>query len=610
MANPANPIKKFLRKLKDLKKKRRSNKRKTIRIVINPITILLVVFVVFGCAQLVKSFIAEPDSNVISYSELIQKLEKKEVKSIVIMGNKAEVELKNPTDNTKLTVVIPPDKNPFGENGSMEGYIKNGEVELIYKEGTILTLSNIISLLFIAVIIWSVRSTKGKIEILTKNPSKIGKVNISFKDIGGLEEEKQELSEVVEFLKNPEKFKQFGARMPKGVLLIGPPGTGKTLMAKAVSGEADVPFYSMSGSDFTEMYAGVGASKVKNLFKDAKKNSPCIVFIDEIDSIGSIRSSASTDVSMDYQQTLNKLLTAMDGFDTTEGIVMLAATNRPEILDPALLRPGRFDRHITIGSPDIKAREIILRLHCANKPVDLKDQDYSILARETAGLTGASLENIVNEAALLAMRRGKEIISISDIKDAVIKVTIGLEKKNSIISEEEKRFKAYHEAGHTVATCLLSSVDSVQQVSIIPRGGAGGYTMYGLQEEKQLPTKKDMLDYMTILIAGRAAEEMMFNDITVGAQNDMERATEIAADMVTKYGMSKLGPRSCISKGTLAVSERMRERIDKEVDKLIGESYKAAKELIENSSSALERIAQALLEREKLESNEIKELMA
>ena len=449
---------------------------------------------------------------------------------------------------------------------------------------------------------------------------KDGKNKVTFKDVAGADEEKEELSEIVEFLKNPARYKELGARIPKGVLLVGPPGTGKTLLAKAVAGEADTPFLSISGSDFLEMYVGVGASRVRDLFDQAKKNAPAIIFIDEIDAVGRHRGAGMGGGHDEREQTLNQMLVEMDGFVENEGVIVLAATNRPDILDPALLRPGRFDRQITVGYPDIKGREEILRVHARNKAL-APDVDLAQIAKATVGFTGADLENLLNEAALLAARRGLKAITKAEIEEATIKVVVGTEKKSHKISEHEKQLTAYHESGHAVATYFIPGQDPVHQVSIIPRGMAGGYTMSMPQEDKLYQSRRKMEEELVILLGGRIAEDLVFSDITTGASNDIERASEIARKMVTKYGMSEaLGPITFGSGhdevflgkdyGTMRnYSEEVAMEIDKEVNRIIMEAYNRCEELLKEHRGKLDELAEYLIVNEKIDGEAFKQLM-
>ncbi|MCX7885468.1 MAG: ATP-dependent zinc metalloprotease FtsH [Caloramator sp.] len=441
------------------------------------------------------------------------------------------------------------------------------------------------------------------------------KKRVTFNDVAGADEEKAELQEVVDFLKQPRKYIELGARIPKGILLVGPPGTGKTLLAKAVAGEAGVPFFSISGSDFVEMFVGVGASRVRDLFDNAKKNAPCIVFIDEIDAVGRHRGAGLGGGHDEREQTLNQLLVEMDGFGTNEGIIVVAATNRPDILDPALLRPGRFDRQIVVNAPDVKGREEILKVHSKNKPLD-ENVKLDVLAKRTPGFTGADLENLMNEAALLTVRRGKKLIGMDELEEAITRVIAGTEKKSRVMSEREKRLTAYHEAGHAVVMKLLPNADPVHQISIIPRGRAGGYTLSLPQEDRYYASRTELEEEIVGLLGGRVAEKLVLNDISTGAKNDIERATTIARKMVTEYGMSEtLGP---IEFGTghdevflgrdfnktRNYSEEIAALIDKEIKRIIESAYNRAENLLKENINRLHRVAEALLEKEKLEAEE------
>ncbi len=441
-----------------------------------------------------------------------------------------------------------------------------------------------------------------------------------FEDVAGADEEKEELSEIVEFLKNPAKFNELGARIPKGVLLVGPPGTGKTLLARAVAGEADVPFFSISGSDFVEMYVGVGASRVRDLFDQAKKNSPSIIFIDEIDAVGRHRGAGMGGGHDEREQTLNQLLVEMDGFGANEGVIIIAATNRPDILDPALLRPGRFDRQVTVNYPDLKGREAVLKVHAKGKPL-APDVDLGVIARSTAGFTGADLENLLNEAALLAARKDKKAITMDEIEEATVKVVVGTEKKSHKMTDKEKKLTAYHEAGHAVATFNLESQDPVHEISIIPRGMAGGYTMSIPTEDKSYTTKTDMLDNIVTLLGGRVAEALVLGDISTGASNDIQRATEIARGMITKYGMSDdLGPIAFTSGHnevflgrdygqTRNYSEKVASSIDTEMNSIITGAYKRCEDILNTDMNKLHAVAQYLIEHEKMDGETFKAVM-
>jgi len=439
--------------------------------------------------------------------------------------------------------------------------------------------------------------------------------SVTFQDVAGVEEAKEELKEVVEFLREPEKFISLGARIPKGVLLVGPPGTGKTLLAKAVSGEAGVPFFSISGSEFVEMFVGVGASRVRDLFDQAKRHSPCIVFVDEIDAVGRQRGAGLGGSHDEREQTLNQMLVEMDGFDTDTNVIIMAATNRPDILDPALLRPGRFDRRVVLDRPDMRGREQILKVHTKGKPLS-PDVDLGVLARATPGFVGADLENLVNEAAILAARRNKKVIGQPELEEAIERVIAGPERKSRLISEAEKRIVAYHEAGHAVVMNAMAEADPVRKVSIIARGMAGGYTLALPEEDRTLMSRNKMLAEMIGLLGGRAAEEIVFNDITTGASNDLERVTRLARSMVTRLGMSKgLGPMVYGQKEELIFlgreiseqrdySEAVAEEIDKEVRQLVAEAYDRSRKLLQEYRDRLDAVARRLLEVETISQDE------
>ena len=442
----------------------------------------------------------------------------------------------------------------------------------------------------------------------------------TFDDVAGADEEKEELAEIVEFLKNPARFDALGARIPKGVLLVGPPGTGKTLLARAVAGEANVPFFSISGSDFVEMYVGVGASRVRDLFDQAKKNSPSIIFIDEIDAVGRHRGAGMGGGHDEREQTLNQLLVEMDGFGANEGVIVIAATNRPDILDPALLRPGRFDRQVTVNYPDTKGRVAILKVHAKGKPI-APDVDFESIAHATVGFTGADLENLLNEAALLAARTGKKAITMAEIDEAALKVEVGSEKKSHKMNEKAKRLTAYHEAGHAVSNFYLDHVDPVHQISIIPRGMAGGYTLHRPTEDKNYTSKNEMLDSLVGLLGGRVAEALVIGDVSTGASNDIERATEIARSMVTKYGMSdKLGPIAFGDQSNEVFlgkdfnhvrnySESVASQIDEEIERIVKDAYSRTKEILSEHIDKLHAVAQALLKEEKIDGKEFETIM-
>jgi len=447
------------------------------------------------------------------------------------------------------------------------------------------------------------------------------KNRITFNEVAGAEEEKDELKEIVDFLKNPKKYIQLGARIPKGVLLVGPPGTGKTLLAKAVAGEAGVPFFSISGSDFVEMFVGVGASRVRDLFDQAKKSAPCIIFIDEIDAVGRHRGAGLGGGHDEREQTLNQLLVEMDGFSVNEGIILVAATNRPDILDPALLRPGRFDRRIVVGMPDVKGREEIIKVHSRGKPL-ATNVDMSILAKRTPGFTGADIENMMNEAAILTARNSSNLITMLEIEEAITRVLAGPEKKSRIITSKDKRLVAYHEAGHALVSKMLPNADQVHQVSIIPRGLAGGYTLTLPKEDKYFISKSQLEDEITQLLAGRVAEEIVLNDISTGASNDLQRASHVARKMVTEYGMSEsIGPIAYGGKhdevflgkewGTYRnYSEEVAASIDEEIRRMINECHDRAEKILKDNINKLHKLAETLIEREKLDFDELEQVFA
>ena len=446
------------------------------------------------------------------------------------------------------------------------------------------------------------------------------KVKVTFKDVAGADEAKQELEEVVEFLKHPQKYNELGAKIPKGVLLYGPPGTGKTLLAKAVAGEAGVPFFSISGSDFVEMFVGVGASRVRDLFEQAKKSAPCIVFIDEIDAVGRQRGAGLGGGHDEREQTLNQLLVEMDGFGANEGIIMIAATNRPDILDPALLRPGRFDRQIVVDRPDIKGRQEILKVHVKGKPIG-QDVELNVIAQRTPGFTGADLSNLVNEAALMTARKNKKVINMPEMEEAAERVIMGPERKSRVISDKEKRLTAYHEGGHTVVGMLLDNTDPVHKVTIIPRGRAGGYTLSLPKEDRYYATRSEMLDELKVLLGGRVAEALVLKEISSGASNDLQRATTLARQMICEYGMSEnIGPVTFGHRQDQVFlgrdiardkdySEEVAAEIDKEVRSFIEDAYAATEKLLSDNIDKLHVIAEALIERETLEADEISELI-
>ena len=552
----------------------------------------------------------------LAYTELIQELNNGNVEKIemTVGSTTIKVKLKN-IEEEKKTIV--PSTQAFTEFIQQKVDEGNNEFELIQKPtnalisiGTAL-FSLLPTILLVALIVLFFKmqglGDKGKVY-----DSETTKSKMTFDDVAGLEEEKHEMIEIVDFLKNPERFNKMGAKIPRGVLLCGQPGTGKTLIAKAIAGEAKVPFISMSGSEFIEMFAGLGASRVRKLFEKAKKISPCIIFIDEIDAIGS-RRNTSGGAESENNQTLNHLLVEMDGFDTEETVIVLAATNRPEMLDKALLRPGRFDRRITIGLPDMRGREAILNIHAKEKKF-AGDVNLKSIAEDTAGFTGADLANILNEAAIIATINEHEAITNKDIEDAVKKVTVGLEKQSRVISEKDKKLTAYHEAGHAIVSSRLETQKGVKEVSIIPRGVAGGYTMYKSDEDKYYISKTEMQEKMIALMGGRAAEKIVLNDISTGASNDIEVATNIAKDMITKYGMSEtLGPISINTEQDpyelQLLGQKFGDAIGAEVKILLDNAYATAQKLIRENMDKLDKVAGALLEREVISAEEFQELI-
>ena len=571
-----------------------------------------------------------------NYSELITKINNGEVSEIEISSDKTKAYVTLKEDGTASTVntikeVTIPSLDSFMEQISDK--IVESEITLSQEEESVfmavLSIFSPFVILIIFLLFWILimnPNQNGNKSSMTFGKSKARMINtsdknkVTFKDVAGVDEEKQELEEIVEFLKSPKKFTDMGARIPKGVLLVGHPGTGKTLLAKAVAGEAGVPFFIISGSDFVEMFVGVGASRVRDLFEQAKKNAPCIIFIDEIDAVGRQRGAGLGGGHDEREQTLNQLLVEMDGFSPNEGVIVLAATNRPDVLDKALLRAGRFDRQIVVSSPDVKAREQILEVHARKKKL-ANDVDLGIIAKNTAGFAGADLENVLNEAALLAARRDKTEIGMQEIEEAMVKVTMGPEKKSRVISEKEKKLVAFHEAGHAVVSKFLPTQDDVHQISIVPRGMAGGYTMYRPSEDRSFMSKSEMEENIISLLGGRVAEELVLGDISTGASNDIERATKIARDMVTKYGMSPRLGTITFGSGQEEVflgrdfatqknfSEETSGLIDEEVKRIIDNAYNAAKQILSENIKKLHDVANVLLEKEKIDGEEFQEIM-
>ena len=560
----------------------------------------------------------------LSYTQFMQLLEKDEIMKVIVTKNSLQVTKK---DGEEFTTIVP--NEPVDDEEL---------VNKLYDKGIEITAQNpkdppwwmtlLTSLLPIALLVafWyfmisQAQGGGGKVFSFGKSRAKLmggDKVKVKFDDVAGADEAKEELAEVVEFLKHPKKFNDLGARIPKGVLLFGPPGTGKTLLAKAVAGEAGVAFFSISGSDFVEMFVGVGASRVRDLFAQAKKNSPCIIFIDEIDAVGRQRGANVGGGHDEREQTLNQLLVEMDGFAPNEGIIIIAATNRPDILDRALLRPGRFDRQIVVDKPDVTGRVAILKVHTKGKPI-AKDADLDILARRTPGFTGADLANLVNEAALLAARRNKHEINMTELEESIERVMAGPERKSKVMSENEKKLTAYHEGGHALVGMMLKHADPVHKVTIIPRGRAGGYTLMLPKEDRSYATRSELIDRLKVAMGGRVAEEIVLNEISTGASQDIQQASRLVRAMIMQYGMSNvLGPVAYGGDPTQQYyfgqpqknySEEVAGEIDKEIHKYMEEAYEACRTIINDNRDKLEAIAQALIDRETLSAQELKDIV-
>ena len=570
---------------------------------------------------LLATFNAGPEPEEITYNQFVDYVERGEVQEVSAFGNAIEGVL---ADGTEIETTRPEDHNLtdllLENNVPLKPHPERGpewwQTALTYM---------IPFLLIIGIFFFFMQQSQGggnKVMNFGKSKARLqetDKKKVTFDDVAGADEERAELTEVVDFLKDPRKYIELGARIPKGILLVGPPGTGKTLLGRAVAGEAGVPFFSISGSDFVEMFVGVGASRVRDMFENAKKNSPCIVFIDEIDAVGRQRGAGLGGGHDEREQTLNQLLVEMDGFDINEGIIIIAATNRPDILDPALLRPGRFDREVTVTLPDVKGRTEILKVHTKNKRLH-ENVDLKALARGTPGFTGADLENVVNEGALLTARASKKRVGMKELEEAVERVVAGTQKTSRVISEFEKKIVAYHEAGHALVGYLLPHTDPVHKVSIIPRGRAGGYTLMFPEEDRYYMTRSELLDRVSTLLGGRVSEKLVLNDISTGAQNDLERATSIVRQMIMEYGMSDtLGPITLGRKQDQVFlgrdlgrdrdySEEIAKSIDQEIRKIMDNSYQRAQDILEEERPKLELIAQALLDKETLNAAEIKAL--
>ena len=558
-----------------------------------------------------------------SYSQFLQRVDAGEVSKVTLTRNSIKATKK---DGTEFTTTAP--DSPIGDE-SLVGKLEAKGVEITAQNPKeppwwMTLLSSFLPIL-ILIGVWffimnQTHGSGGKVMSFGKSRAKLSsgdKVKVTFNDVAGADEAKEELQEVVEFLKHPKKFNDLGARIPKGVLLFGPPGTGKTLLAKAVAGEAGVAFFSISGSDFVEMFVGVGASRVRDLFAQAKKNSPCIIFIDEIDAVGRQRGAGISGGHDEREQTLNQLLVEMDGFAPNEGIIIIAATNRPDILDQALLRPGRFDRQIVVDKPDVTGRVAILKVHCKGKPI-ARDVDLDVLARRTPGFTGADLSNLVNEAALLAARRNKHEINMTELEESIERVMAGPERKSKVMSDDEKKLTAYHEGGHALVGMMLKHADPVHKVTIIPRGRAGGYTLMLPKEDRNYATRSELLDRLKVSMGGRVAEEIVLNEISTGASQDIQQASRIVRSMIMQYGMSDvLGPvaygadqtQMYFGQSQRNYSEEVASEIDKEVHKYLEEAYEACRVIINENRDKLDRIAQALMDRETLTAAELKAIV-
>ena len=581
---------------------------------------LLIIMVIIGLFDFYGEKNAKPAD--ISYTSFMQHVQQDEIKQVTIVDNVISGKLK---DGKDFSTVAPNDGKLVEKLEAKNVDIK---AELPPQPPWWMSILSSILPMLIIVGLWFMLMNQGgagggKVMNFGKSRARRydeEKLKITFKDVAGAEEAKQELEEVVEFLKHPQKYNDLGAKIPKGVLLYGPPGTGKTLLAKAVAGEAGVPFFSISGSDFVEMFVGVGASRVRDLFDQAKKSAPCIVFIDEIDAVGRQRGAGLGGGHDEREQTLNQLLVEMDGFSANEGIIMIAATNRPDILDPALLRPGRFDRQIVVDRPDIKGRTDILKVHVKGKPVG-DDVNLDVIAQRTPGFTGADLSNLVNEAALLTARKDKKVINMPEMEEAAERVIMGPERKSRVISDKEKRLTAYHEGGHTIVGMLLDNTDPVHKVTIIPRGRAGGYTLSLPKEDKYYATRSEMLDELKVLLGGRVAEALVLKEISSGASNDLQRATQLARQMICEYGMSEnIGPVTFGHRQDQVFlgrdiardkdySEEVAAEIDKEVRTFMEDAYAATEKLLSENIDKLHVIAKALMEKETLEEEEINQLV-
>ena len=601
---------------------KRNNLFNTIRALIPFLLMFMLIYFVYSFYSQSQPFTSVEK---ISYTEFIKRIEKNEIEEVVITDQNVTGTLK---DGGKFQTTIPPFDDP-----NLPKILIDHNVDVTVKPSSnsgmwwyiLSNVGSIVIIIFFWMIMMRSLSGGGNSQVFNFGKSKArlfleNKPKITFNDVAGLEEVKEELQEEIDFLRNPRKFSALGAKIPKGVLLVGPPGCGKTLLARAVAGEAGVPFFSVSGSEFVEMFVGVGAARVRDLFEQAKKYAPCIIFIDEIDAVGRQRGAGLGGGHDEREQTLNQLLVEMDGFDPNSGIIVIAATNRPDILDPALLRPGRFDRRIVVGFPDVKEREAILKIHTKNKPLG-NDINLSVLAKRTAGFTGADLENLVNEAALLAARRGKNRITMEELEESIDRVIAGPQKKSRVVSEKEKRMIAFHETGHAVVADYLPHTDPVHRISIISRGMALGYTLQLPEEEKFLKTKEELLEEVSVLLGGRASEELFIGEKTTGAENDLRRATEIVRKMITEFGMSeKLGPLTFGKKGEFVFlgrdiaaeknySDQIAYEIDREIRSIIEKCYERAKTILKENSEAVHKVVDVLLEKETMEGEELKKIL-
>lgn len=596
---------------KDKPKHKKKKNEKLAYVLTAFITIVLII------AMILSYFFIENKNKEleVAYTDLIKQIDNEEIKEIEMTSGSttAKVTYKGKEEEKDKKAVSIPDTEAF-TNLIQEKVEDGNDIKLVQKQTNIFVKMSAILIQFFPTLIilamfimlFKMQGFGGEKKIYDGGEND---TNVRFKDVAGLEEEKKELVEIVDFLKEPKRFKEMGAKVPKGILLCGKPGTGKTLIAKAVAGEAGVPFISMSGSEFIEMFAGLGASRVRKLFEKAKKMAPCIIFIDEIDAIGARRTSNSG-AETENNQTLNQLLVEMDGFETDGTVIVLAATNRPEMLDTALLRPGRFDRQIMIVAPDVKGREAILKTHSENKKFD-DELNLKSIAEDTAGFTGAELANILNEAAIIATVNKHKKIKQEDIEEAIKKVTVGLQKTSRVISEKDKKLTAYHEAGHAIVSKFLETSDDVKEISIVPRGVAGGYTMYKTDEDKFYISKTEMEEKLIALLGGRAAEKLALNDISTGASNDIEVATKIARDMVTVYGMSdKVGPISLKTDSPYELQifgENIEDVVGKEIKKLIDEAYNKAQQILKEHRPILDAVAQVLMIQETISKEEFEE---